>query len=272
MTPSSSPDVHRVGQGPPLVLVHGLGASRDCWRLVLPLLATEREVVTFDLPGFGQTPPADAPATVQGFADVVEVLLRREGLLDADLVGSSMGGEVVLELARRGHGGHVVALAPSGYWRGLELAWFRLVAWTAAVLVSVLGPAVPLLIGVRWVRSALLRPLSPRPAQLPDIVVDGSRLFGTTPAFGPALRALTRRRPAVSLPPGSRSVTLGWGRNDGLCLPAQAERAVLALPGARLHWFESSGHLPPWDEPEATAAMLLGATRSVCAEVPLDRG
>jgi pimeloyl-ACP methyl ester carboxylesterase len=255
--------LRRHGSGRPLVLVHGLGATHDCWRHVLPLLRGHREVVTFDLPGFGDAPPLAGPVTVTALADHVEGMLRREDLLEADLVGSSMGGEVVLELLRRGHGGDVVALAPSGYWDALGRTWFLLVAWAATVLVTLLRPVAPAILATRWGRELLLRPLSPRPRHLPAVVPDSSRRFGCTPSFVPGLVHLGSRRDPVRIPAeqvAGRRVTLAWGRHDGLCLPSQAERAHAAVPGSSLHWFDRSGHLPPWDEPHATAQLLLAVT------------
>lgn len=263
--------LRRSGAGRPLVLVHGLGASYDCWRDVVPHLVGHREVVVLDLPGFGRSASMPGPVTVASMSDHVERLLREADLLQADLVGSSMGGEIVLELLRRGHGRDVVALAPSGYWDTVGLAWFRLVAWTATVLVLLLRPLVPAIIGNRWGRVLLLRPLSPHPGRLPQVTVDSTHTFGTTTSFVPALRHLARRRTPVVVPAAAlagRRVTIGWGRKDGLCLPNQARRALAAVPGADLHWFDESGHLPPWDEPGATADLLLTATGSPVVSTP----
>ncbi len=60
--------------------------------------------------------------------------------------------------------------------------------------------------------------------------------------------------------PGVGPVTIGWGRHDRLTLPVQAERAVAAFPGARLHWLEHSGHYPLFDEPDETIALIMEAT------------
>ncbi|MFC3689690.1 alpha/beta fold hydrolase [Aquipuribacter hungaricus] len=265
-------DTHRVrrsGAGRPMVLVHGLGASFDCWREVEPLLRRHREVVVMDLPGFGAAEPLGGDVSIDAFADHLADLLEDEDLLDADLVGSSMGGEVVLELLRRGVGtGDVVAIAPSGYWGPWGLAWFRVVAWSATGLVTALRPVAHHVIGNPWGRRVLLRPLSPVPALLPEITADATHTFGNTHGFLPALRHLGGRRDPVRVPAGTagpRRVSIVWGRRDGLCLPGQASAALEAVPDATLHWLDGSGHLPPWDEPQATAELLLRVTGAVSA-------
>ena len=90
----------RRGEGRPLVLVHGLGSSSESWAPVLDALAASREVVAVDLPGHGRTPASEADLTFAGMVDAVDRFLDDEGLSGVDLVGSSIGGRVVLELAR----------------------------------------------------------------------------------------------------------------------------------------------------------------------------
>ncbi|MDX0760373.1 hypothetical protein GOD62_31550 [Sinorhizobium medicae] len=62
------------------------------------------------------------------------------------------------------------------------------------------------------------------------------------------------------------SVSIGWGRQDRLCLPRQAARAQAAFPGATLHWFEECGHFPMWDQPCETIAFILAGLRNVKQE------
>ncbi|WP_337250278.1 alpha/beta fold hydrolase [Sphingomonas japonica] len=59
----------------------------------------------------------------------------------------------------------------------------------------------------------------------------------------------------------SQRIVIGWGRQDRLCLPRQASRAMAAFPSATLHWFEHSGHFPMWDMPNETTAIILQATQ-----------
>lgn len=100
----------RRGSGRPLLLVHGLGSSWRNWDRVLPGLSAAREVIAVDLPGFGGTPPLDGEITIASLCDAVAEFMTAADLAAVDLVGTSMGARIVLELARRGLGGTTVSL------------------------------------------------------------------------------------------------------------------------------------------------------------------
>lgn len=105
----------RGGNGSPLLLVHGLGAGWRSWAPILDDLARHREVIAVDLPGFGDTPPLSGDVSIATLTDSVEDFIRDQGLDGVSTVGQSMGGRIVLELARRGVGGDAVALDPGGF-------------------------------------------------------------------------------------------------------------------------------------------------------------
>ena len=113
------------GTGRKLLLVHGLGGSWRSWSTVLGPLSAERRVITIDLPGHGATPAESDSGTFDGLVGSVERYISDKGLDGIDVVGSSMGARIVLELARRGRVGNVVALDPGGFWRGWERTFFR---------------------------------------------------------------------------------------------------------------------------------------------------
>jgi pimeloyl-ACP methyl ester carboxylesterase len=251
----------RQGTGPPLLLVHGLGSSMRSWEPILPELAQSREVITFDLPGHGRTPAEPDSGTFAGLARSLEALLD-QGLDGVDIVGASLGARLALEMARRGRVGAAVALAPGGFWRGWERAFFGWTVGPSVRLVRALRPATPALSRNALARSLLMIQFSARPWRLdPTLVETELRTLGTTPTATALVRDLARgpeqQGPAA---PSSGRVTIGWGRQDRLCLPRQAARAQAAFPTARLHWFDACGHLPAWDQPQATARLILTNT------------
>ena len=63
-------------------------------------------------------------------------------------------------------------------------------------------------------------------------------------------------------------ITIGWGRQDRVCLPSQSERETELFPSARLHWFDRCGHFPHWDAPAETVDLILGRTGPDAADRP----
>lgn len=89
------------GEGPPLVLVHGLGGAASNWTELAPLLARRHRLLVPDLPGHGGSSALPAVSGLEPFADRVALVADREGMLPAPFVGHSLGGTVVLRLALR---------------------------------------------------------------------------------------------------------------------------------------------------------------------------
>src|SRR5690349_906480 len=141
----------RVGSGEPLVLIHALGADRRMWDPVLDLLASERDVIAFDLPGFGGS-RSISPARPIDLAASVAASLGALGIARPAVAGVSLGGWVALELALAGEASAVTAIAPAGLWSA-PLAPRRSTARTVA---RVLSPVLPLLLRFAWWRRLAL--------------------------------------------------------------------------------------------------------------------
>lgn len=247
----------RTGTGKPLLLVHGLGNTHAVWNLILPMLAG-REVIAIDLPGHGATPADADSGTFAGLARGLDAYLASSGLAGVDMVGSSLGARLVLEMARRGRAGGVVSLSPGGFWQGWERGYLKTTLTASVALLRTLKHAVPAIAGTAAGRTALMLQLSAKPWAL-----DGKLL-------GPELVAMANTRTIVPLirdladgplqegpaAPGTGPIIIGWGRHDKLLFPSQATRAVAAFPGARLHWFNASGHFPMLDEPAAAGRLI----------------
>jgi pimeloyl-ACP methyl ester carboxylesterase len=251
------------GTGPTLLLIHGLGGSWRSWGTILDPLSTSRTVIAIDLPGHGATPAEPDSGTFDGLVGSVERYIKEAGLSGVDVVGSSMGARIVLELARRGVVGNVIALDPGGFWRGWERTFFRITIGASGRLLRAIRVGLPALSRNAAARTALLAQLSARPWALDGQVV-ATELEGLsrTLTFDALVQSLAtgseQTGPAAA---GTGRVVIGWGRHDRLCLPRQATRAQAAFLGAELHWFEDSGHFPMWDMPKETVDIILDATR-----------
>lgn len=251
----------RLGTGPPLLLVHGLGGSMRSWDTISAPLSRSRELILIDMPGHGRSQPIPGRPTISAYADALTGFIEAEQLSAVDLVGSSVGARLVLELSRRGVGRHCVALDPGGFWRGWETKFFQATTAASIRLVRGLQPVMPFLSRHAATRTVLLAQLSARPwALAPETVLTEMRTFADTPVFDGMVHELANGplQDGAANTPGR--LTIGWGRKDRLLLPRQAHRAQAAFPTARLHWFERCGHFPHWDQPEQTVQVILRGT------------
>ena len=253
----------RRGTGNPLLLIHGLGGTWRSWRPILDDLAAERSVIAVDLPGFGKTPPLSGEVSIATLADAVTEWLDAQNLIGVDVVGSSMGARLVLELARRGVVGATVSLDPGGFWQGWERTYFASSIKVSIRLVRLLQPVMPLLTNNPVGRTLLFPQFSPRPWSLPgDVLLEEMRSYAASPSFDELLHNLAYGEAQQGATADSlrAPLTIGWGRQDRVCLPSQAHRARELFPSARLHWFENCGHFPHWDVPRETARLILANT------------
>lgn len=87
------------GHGPPLLLVMGLGYGRWGWEPLVPLLAADFRVITFDNRGIGESGHPDGPYTAAMMAEDCRSVLDAAGVNQAHVAGSSLGGMIAQELA-----------------------------------------------------------------------------------------------------------------------------------------------------------------------------
>lgn len=252
----------RIGSGPPLVLLHGIGSRRGVWKPVVARLAQEREVIAVDLPGFGDSPPLPSGVTpnVETLTGAVVAFLAEQGLERPHVAGNSMGGGISLELGRRGAVCSVAALSPIGFWAGWEIPYGRIMLRNTRRLTRHAGGPLTRAVQTAGGRRLVLgisyaRPERRDPA---EAAADIAAMAGS-PSFDETLPQLRRYAFAngeeLQLP-----VTIGWGTKDRLLVPRQAERARAALPAARHVPLPGCGHVPMSDDPEGVAELLLAAS------------
>ncbi len=253
--------IMEAGTGTPVLAVHGLGGTKGSFLPTIAALADRFHVIAGDLPGFGDSDkPIGAAYDARFFADAMVALLDALGLQRAHLIGNSLGGRVVLELALRqpGRAGHLVLLAPS-------LAWRRSRPW------------VPLL---RLTRPELgLVQLAPRPVvqAIVQRLIPGADRGWTAAGVDEFLRAYLTPSGRAAFYAAARQIYLDephgetgfwtrlralspeslfiWGRHDTLVPISFARHVEQALPKAR-HLELDCGHVPQVERPKETHAAI----------------
>ncbi len=258
----------RRGCGPPLLLIHPIGATSQIFVPVFDRLAEHHDVIAVDLPGFGAS-PAGTDQSPAGLAAAVTALTSDLGIDRPAVAGWSLGGAVALELGRSGAANAVSAFAPVGFWSRVGRWYFTLLVTALRGLGRFARPAVAAVLRTRPGRLALLSLLYGHPSQVDGR--DAMRLLDDAVAargFAETVRQLARYdlRHLWDEPGrlASIPVTVAWGRRDAV-LPArtQARRAAAALPGVPIHLLAGSGHFSMHDDPERCIDLILaGRTNS----------
>jgi pimeloyl-ACP methyl ester carboxylesterase len=249
----------RVGSGPPLVLLHGVGHRRQAWNAVVPLLRHRRELILVDLPGHGESPPfrPGGREPVQAMAEEVIAFLAALGLDRPHLAGNSLGGALALIAAAKGHAATVTGLSPAGFWVnrrqfGYAKAIFKIMEVTGAGLQS----STPRLARSTAGRALLFAAVVSRPARLSpeQAVADAQAFMRARPAVDTIVATPLWFTAAI---PEQVPVTIAWGTKDRLLLPSQARVAQRQLPHARHLPLPGCGHVPMTDDPALVAQALL---------------
>lgn len=244
------------GEGPPLVLVHGLGGAASNWTELVPLLLPGRRLLVPDLPGHGGSSALPGVSGLEPFADRVAAVAEREGMLPAPVVGHSLGGMVVLRLAlRRPDAVQALVLASAA---GLSVGnvWGRRLL---SIFMAVRPGRIAARNRARVTRSPLLRRVVfgfvsvADPVGLTDDAVEGflaGHLLHTD--VGGAWQALRRDDPREELESVRCPVLVLWGADDAQ-LPLDDAFEYTRRLHARLRVVPGCGHLLIGERPEACA-------------------
>lgn len=253
------------GEGDPVVLLHGLGATNSSMLPTLWDLAADHRVIAPDLPGFGDTAKPVRPYHASFYSRWLSDFLDSVGVDRCHLIGNSMGGRVSLEMGMRRpeRTGKLVLLAPSpAFLRRREFV--RIVGLLRPELAML-----PLPVGRDRVRRTI-RSMFSKPDRLPDAWYEAAtdefvRVFQTPRgriAFFSAARQIYLEEPHGErgfwdrLPTMGRPALFIWGDRDWL-VPAAFERHVVkALPRARSVVFEDCGHVPQFEHPDRTHGLI----------------
>lgn len=253
--------VERMGDGDPLLLIHGTGGTRGHWDPVRDRLAAQRSLLLVDLPGHGESPTSrDAPSNPIGYAGILANVLDELGHSSVHVAGNSVGGWTALELAKLGRARSVVAIAPAGLWPNRNPRLAKMKLRSQYRMGRRFARLTPHLMGSAVGRSLLMRDTVARPRQIPaDAAAAMASQYAATPDFEAHLEATSTERfrdgAAISCP-----VTIAWGEKERL-IPKKARLLDELPPQTKVVTLSGCGHVPMWDDPELIASTIIEGER-----------
>ena len=249
---------------PPLLLIHGLGATKASWLTIVPQLAREFRVIAMDLPGFGASDKPRGRYDARWFADRVTRFIDALGYDSVSVAGNSMGGRVAMELGMdhpdRVHS--ISCLCPAAAFTHRP----------ALGLVRALRPELGI-VASRLPRSRILpqmRGLFADPACVEpewyEAAVDDFLHVWRSPrarmAFFASLRNIYLDEPEGHRGFYARLSSMQvpslfiYGRHDALISHRFARKVKRTLPGAEVVVWSDCGHVPQIEFPDRTAKLL----------------
>jgi 3-oxoadipate enol-lactonase len=239
-----------VGEGPPLLLIQGLGYGARGWGPVLDLLSEDFTVAAFDNRGFGASDVPPGPYSVRELAGDARAVLDAARFRRAHVVGASLGGMVAQELALSDPqriDRLVLACTTPG------IGGYPMPARTMSLMVE--APTLPPDVALRrFVENALgdgssaelvERIVAYRSANPPDLSGWQSQA-----AAGTTHDALDRIG-QIQVP-----TLVVHGSEDAVVDPRNADLLAKRIPGASLELLPGCGHLPFWEEPERFTSLI----------------
>ena len=246
-----------IGDGPPIVFVHGLAGSWQNWLENILEFSDDHRVVAVDLPGFGQSEMPEEKISISGYGKWLDRLLEVLDIEAATLVGNSMGGFVSAETAIKfpHRVERLVLVAAAGisvqktrFEPALKAMYMgeTIAQWVTA---KVVGRSTELAGRPRG-RQAMLWFVTPHAEKLaPELVLEQAKGAGK-PGFLQALDALSDYPIEDRLGDIKAPTLIVWGNKDLLVPVKDANVFADAIPDSKLEIYEGFGHVPMLECPQ----------------------
>jgi len=244
------------GSGEPLLLLHGIGATKDDFSELIPRLAEHFEVLAVDLPGHGSSPMLEVRPTVAAITDAIIADLDARGLDRVHVLGNSLGGRIALEMATRGRALSVVALSPSGLGLPPERVFQGGLMTAARIANKLRNPLIERMsrnVVGRTALTAGLRALPWRASRRESLSVKGG--FAEAEGYWSMLWDAILWDVPIGMPRITCPVTLAQGVLD-MVASAQTVRYTPLIPGARFVPLPYAGHAPQSDTPDTIVELV----------------
>jgi pimeloyl-ACP methyl ester carboxylesterase len=258
--PGAEVSYAEIGEGPPVVFVHGISGSWQNWLENLPHVARNHRAIALDLPGFGASPMPSWTIDMFAYGRLLHDFCEKLGADGATLVGNSMGGLVAAE---------AVLTAPERYDRlvlvsaaGLINTWLPHERGTATshawrTFGRPFGAAARFVVSHRRARYAMFRFFIRYPNRLHRELLWEQMASGLpAPGFADALAAVIEYDARDRLEEIQIPAMIVWGTDDWVIPSAAALSYNRRIPHSRLEIFERTGHVPQLERPQRFNALL----------------
>lgn len=259
--PGGEVNYAEIGEGDPIVFVHGISGSWQNWLENLPHFGHDRRAIALDLPGFGASPmpswPIDMPAYGRLLHDFCEKLGVGSG---ATLVGNSMGGLVAAEavLSAPGQFDRLVLVSAAGFintWLPHQRGTVTSHAWNT--FGRPFGAAASFVVSHRRARYAMFRFAIRYPSRLRKELLWEQMASGLPcPGFADALDAVIEYDARDRLEEIEIPTMIVWGTNDWVIPALAAQSYHRRIPHSRLEILDDTGHVPQMERPQRFNALL----------------
>ncbi len=249
----------RAGQGPALLLIHGIGDSSDSWRPVLDQLTRHHTVIAPDLLGHGRSEKPRADYSVAAYANGMRDLLSVLEIDRATVLGHSLGGGVAAQFAYQfpERCERLVLVGSGGIGRSVS-PLLRLAAIPGAEFLMPLFGLPPVRAASRFAAEILQRFDTALGRDTEEVLAVFDALPNTAARRailrtlrsgvdwrGQVITMLDRAYLAEGMP-----TLLVWGRRDAVIPLGHGRLAHVAMPGSELEIFDEAGHFPHHSDPD----------------------
>jgi len=253
--PGATVNYAEIGEGEPIVFVHGITSSWHAWLENMPHFAARgRRAIALDLPGFGVSPmpswTIDMPAYGRLLHDFCEKLGVEQG---ATVAGNSMGGLVAAEAVLSGPARfeRLVLVSAAGFintWLPRQRGTATSMAWDT--FGRSVGAAARFFVSHRRARYLMFRFAIRHPDRLRKELLWEQMANGVPcPAFADALQAVIEYDARDRLEEIEIPVLIVWGTDDWIVPSAAAHSYKRRIPHAQLAIFDDTAHVPQLERP-----------------------
>jgi pimeloyl-ACP methyl ester carboxylesterase len=254
-----------MGEGPPILLIHGITSSSRTWKRVMPRLAETHTVIAPDLLGHGRSAKPQGDYSLGAYASGIRDLLVALEVPRTTVVGHSLGGGVAMQFAYQfpERVGRLVLVSSGGIGRDVNPI-LRAAALPGAEFV------LPLMFSPTLHDAAVkVRGLISRVGLQPNADIEGvSEGFASLTEADARRAFLDTVRSVIDVSgqkvsaadrlylAGDVPTMVLWGERDRIIPVSHAHEAHSMMPGSRLEIFEDGGHFPFNDHPERFVAAM----------------